>query len=49
MGYPRRVIADVLSSFGHEQYPSNSLDQCCLIIKYINEGIGLFVGFGRAT
>jgi hypothetical protein len=39
-----------LSSFGHEQYPSNNVDPCthswCLIIRYFNEGIGFLVGFG---
>jgi len=27
-------IANVLNSFGYEQYPSNSVDPWCLIIKY---------------
>jgi hypothetical protein len=27
LGYLKKGIASVLSSFGHEQYPSNSLDQ----------------------
>jgi len=27
MGYIERGIASVLSSFGHEQYPSNNLDK----------------------
>jgi len=26
-GYPEKGIASVLSSFGHEQYPSSRLDQ----------------------
>jgi hypothetical protein len=42
-------IASVLSIFGHEQYPSNSVGPWCLIIEYLNEGIGYHVGFGRAT
>jgi hypothetical protein len=32
--YLARAIANVLSSFGHEQYPSNSIDPWCLIIEY---------------
>jgi hypothetical protein len=32
--YPVRGIANVLNSFGHEQYPSNNVDPWCLIIKY---------------
>ncbi len=27
MGYPAWGIVSVLNSFGHEQYPSSSLDQ----------------------
>ncbi len=27
MGFPKKGIACFLSRFGHEQYPSNSLDQ----------------------
>jgi hypothetical protein len=27
MGYPKRGIASLMSSSGHEQYPFNSLDQ----------------------
>jgi hypothetical protein len=49
LGYLMKGIADVLNNFGHEQYPSNSVDQWCVIIEYPNEGIGFFVGFGRAT
>jgi hypothetical protein len=50
MGYLARGIARVLSSFGHEQYPSKSdVNPWCLITKYLNEGIGFLVGFGRAT
>jgi len=49
LGYLAKGIANVLSSFGNEQYPLNSVDQWCLIIEYLNEGIGFFVGFGRAT
>jgi hypothetical protein len=48
--YLTKGIANVLNSFGHEQYPSNNVDPCthpwCLIIKYLNEGIGFLVGFG---
>jgi hypothetical protein len=29
--------------------PSKSVNPWCLITKYPNEGIGFFVGFGRAT
>jgi len=32
--YLVKGIAYVLSSFGHEQYPSNNVDPLCLIIKY---------------
>jgi len=42
-------IVGVLSSFGHEQYLSNNVNPCihpwCLIIKYLNEGIGFLVRF----
>jgi hypothetical protein len=48
MGYLTHGIACVLSSFGHEQYPSNSIDSLCLITKYLNEGIGFPVGFAKA-
>jgi len=40
-------IVYVLNSFGHEQYPSNSKDPWCLIVEYLNEGIGFLVGFGK--
>ncbi len=47
--YPTMGIAGVLNSFGHAQYPSKSdVNPCCLIIEYLNEGIGFLVGFGRA-
>jgi hypothetical protein len=49
MGYFTHGIACVLSSFGHEQYPSNNIDPPCLITKYLNEGIGFLVGFVKAT
>jgi hypothetical protein len=50
MGYHVRGIASVLSSFGHEQYPSKSdVGIRCLITIYPNESIGFLVGFGRAT
>jgi hypothetical protein len=39
-------IVSVLSSFGHEQYPSNSVHPWCLIINNLNEGIGFLVSFG---
>jgi hypothetical protein len=43
-------IVGVLSSFGHEQYPSKrDVNLWCLIIEYLNEGIGFLVGFGRVT
>jgi hypothetical protein len=47
MGYPTRGITYVLSSFGHEQYLSNSVDPWCLIIEHPNEGTSFLVGFGR--
>ncbi len=47
--YPKKGIAGVLSSFGHEQYPSNNINAWCLITKYPIEGIAFFVGFGRVT
>jgi len=34
LGYPTKGIANILDSFGHEQYPSNSVDPWCLIIEY---------------
>jgi hypothetical protein len=50
LGKPKRGIVSVLSSFGHEQYPFNIVNPClhpwCFFIKYPNEGIGFFVGFG---
>jgi hypothetical protein len=50
MGYPKKGILGALCSFGHEQYPSNSVGPCihpwCLIIKYLNEGISFLIGFG---
>jgi hypothetical protein len=49
LGYPTRDIVNVLSSFGHEQYPSNSINPWCLITKYPIEGIGFLVGFGKVT
>ncbi len=41
-------IASILSSLGHDKYPSNSVDPWCLITKYFNEGIGFLIGFGKA-
>jgi hypothetical protein len=49
LGYPDKGTTCVLSSFGHEQYPSKSIDPWCLIIEYLNEGIGFLAGFGRVT
>jgi hypothetical protein len=49
LGYPTKGIVGVLNSFGHEHYPSNSINPWCLITKYPIEGIGFFVGFGRVT
>jgi hypothetical protein len=44
LGYHAWGIASVLSSFAHEQYPSkNDINPWCLIIKYLNEGIGFLV------
>jgi hypothetical protein len=34
LGYLARDITNVLSSFGHEHYPSNIVDPWCLIIEY---------------
>jgi hypothetical protein len=39
-------IVSILCSFEDEHYPSNSIDPWCLITKYPNEGICLFVDFG---
>jgi len=39
-------VVRVFNSFGHEQYPSNSGDPLCLIIKYPNDDIGFLAGFG---
>jgi hypothetical protein len=49
MGQPMKGIVNVLCSFEDEQYPSNSKNPWCLIIEYLNEGIGFLVGFGRVT
>ncbi len=50
LAYPTRGITSVLSSFGHEQYPSKSdVNPWCLITKYLNKGIGFLVGFDRAA
>jgi len=38
-------VVGVFNSFGHEQYPSNSRDLLCLIIKYPNDDIGFLAGF----
>jgi hypothetical protein len=46
LGYLMWGNIGVLSSFEHEQYPSNSVDQNKTY--YLNEGIGFLVGFGRA-
>jgi hypothetical protein len=53
LGYIARGIIGVLSSFGHEQYPSKSdVDPWCLIIEYPNEdpneSINFLAGFGKA-
>jgi hypothetical protein len=48
LGYHVRGNVGVLSSFGHEQYPSKNINPWCLFTKYPNEGIGFLVGFGRA-
>jgi hypothetical protein len=42
-------IISVLCSFEHEQYPSNIVGPWCLIIEYLNDGIGFLEGFGSAT
>jgi hypothetical protein len=47
MGQPMRSIVGVFCSFEDEQYPSNSIDPWCLIIKYRNEGIGFLVSFDK--
>jgi hypothetical protein len=49
LAYPMMGIVGILSSFGHEQYPSNNVNPWCLITKYLIEGIGFFVGFGEVT
>jgi hypothetical protein len=50
LGYPAKGTIGVLSSFGHEKYHyKNNVDLWCLIIKYLNEGIGFLLGFGRVT
>jgi len=49
LGYPTRGIVSVLNSFVHEKYPCNKADPWCLITKYLNEGIGFLLGFGRIT
>jgi len=36
LGYLAKGIANVLNSFGHQQYPSNSINPWCLIIKYFH-------------
>jgi len=33
LGYLARGIANVLSNFDHEQYPSNSVNPWCLTIE----------------
>jgi hypothetical protein len=43
-----RGITSVLCSFEDEQYTFNSVNPWCLIIEYLNEGIGFLVGFGKA-
>jgi len=43
MGYLTNGIANVLNSFGHEQYPSNNIYRWCLIIEYPNVGIGFLL------
>jgi hypothetical protein len=50
LGYHVWGIISVLNSFGHEQYPSKrDINLWCLITKYLNEGIGSLVGFGKVT
>ncbi len=49
IGQPMRGIVNVLCSFEDEQYPSNNINPWFLIIKYVSEGIGFLVGFGRVT
>jgi hypothetical protein len=46
---PMRGSAGVLCSFEDEHYPSNSIDQWCLITKYPNEGIRFLISFGKVT
>jgi hypothetical protein len=52
LGYLKWGIACLVSPFGHEQYPSNSLDQnnsAHGVIMYLNEGIAFLLGFVKAT
>jgi hypothetical protein len=49
MGQPMKGIVSVLCSFEDEQYPSNIINPWCLILEYLNEGIGFLVSFGRVT
>ncbi len=32
-----------MCSLEHEKYPSNSVDPWCLIIEYVNDGIGFLI------
>jgi hypothetical protein len=51
LGYPKKGIACLVDSFGHEQYPSNSLDQNNSthdVIMYPNEGIAFLLSFIKA-
>jgi hypothetical protein len=43
LGNQIRGITGVLCSFEHEQYPFNSVNPCCLIIEYLNDGIGFLI------
>ncbi len=51
MGYPKRGNACQLNSCGHEQYPSNSINQIIesmVFIDYPKEGIAFLISFGMA-
>jgi hypothetical protein len=51
LGYPKKSIACLMSLFGHEQYPFNSLDQNSSthgVTMSPNEGIAFLLRFIRA-
>ncbi len=51
--YPKRGITHALSTYGHKQYPTNSLDQNHLVLVFIEyphkvKVIAFLLGFGMA-